>query len=242
MKRYVSVFMLMVRMSFGKILMTLFAMAAVQVGLFFITGAGDQQYLLDALNRIPFTIVVLISLSVLCFVLVTPWGDRGGRMNNLILRLGVPEKHIFWLQVLFFFLAFWMFILVQGLIMILLCFIFDWVTPGQLDPMAIFVTSYQHPVFHRFFPLHDLMAWTDLLLLVTGLSICNAAFPMRQRHRRGSMCTTVMLIYGMTQFASIDNIHLSGASMTVSLFVVMCVVPVCLYGVLTMEVDDDGKA
>ena len=163
-------------------------------------------------------------------------------MNNLILRLGVPEKHIFWLQVLFFFLVFWMFILVQGLIMILLCFIFDWVTPGQLDPMAIFVTSYQHPVFHRFFPLHDLMAWTDLLLLVTGLSICNAAFPMRQRHRRGSMCTTVMLIYGMTQFASIDNIHLSGASMTVSLFVVMCVVPVCLYGVLTMEVDDDGKA
>ena len=242
MKRYVSVFMLMVRMSIWKVLLTLFAMAAVQVGLFFITGAGEQQYLLDALNRIPFTIVILISLSVLCFALVTPWGDRGGRMNNLILRLGVPEKHIFWLQVLFFFLVFWMFILVQGLIMILLCFIFDWVTPGQLDPMAIFVTSYQHPVFHRFFPLHDLMAWTDLLLLVTGLSICNAAFPMRQRHRRGSMCTTVMLIYGMTQFASIDNIHLSGASMTVSLFVVMCVVPVCLYGVLTMEVDDDGKA
>lgn len=242
MKRYVSVFMLMVRMSFGKILMTLFAMVAVQVGLFFITGAGEKQYLLDALNRIPFTIVVLISLSVLCFALVTPWGDRGGRMNNLILRLGVPEKHIFWLQVLFFFLVFWMFIMVQGFIMILLCFIFDWVTPGQLDPMAIFVTSYQHPVFHRFFPLHDLMAWTDLLLLVTGLSICNAAFPIRQRHRRGSMCTTVMLIYGMTQFASIDNIHLSGASMTVSLFVVMCVVPVCLYGVLNMEVDDDGKA
>ena len=163
-------------------------------------------------------------------------------MNNLILRLGVPEKHIFWLQVLFFFLVFWMFILVQGLIMILLCCVHDWVTPGQMDPMAIFVTSYQHPVFHRFFPLHDLMAWTDLLLLVTGLSICSAAYPMRQRHRRGSLSTIMMLIYAMTQFASMDNIHLSGSSMMLSLCVVICIVPVCLYGVLSMEVDDDGKA
>lgn len=242
MKRYVSVFMLMIRMSIWKVLLTFFAMAAVQVGLFFTTGAGEQQYLLDALNRIPFTAVIDLAFGVLCFSLVTPWGDRGGRMNNLILRLGVPEKHIYWLQVLFFFLAFWMFIMVQGLIMVLLCCIHGWITPGQLDPMAIFVTSYQHPVFHRFFPLHDLMAWADHMLLVLGLSICSAAFPMRQRHRRGSLSFIVMLFYAMTQFASMDNSHLSGASMMMSFFVVICVVPVCLNGILSMEVDDDGKA
>ena len=242
MKKYVSILTLMARMSIWKVLLTLLAMAGIQVGLFFVMDAGEEQYLLDALNRIPFSLVILISMSILSFALAAPWGDRGGRMNNLILRLGMPEKHIFWIQVLFFFLVYWMFILFQGLIMILLCCIHDWITPGQMDPMAIFVTAYQHPLFHRFFPLHDLMTWIDDLILVLGLSICNAAFPMRQRHRRRSMCTTVMLIYALTRFSSLDNTHLSGLSMMISLFVVMCVVPISLYGVLSMEVDDDGKA
>lgn len=242
MKKHISVFNLMTRVSLRKILLILLAMAVSQVILFFVMGAGEETYLLDALQRIPSSVVVYIGLFLMLLALCTPLSDRGGRMNNLILRLGLSEKNIYWLHVLFCAMAYWLFIMAQALIMILLCLIHDWVTPGDMDPMAVFVTSYQHPLFHRFFPLHDLIGWVNHLLLVAGLSICTAAQPIKQRHRYNSICTAIMLVFAVNHFSSLDAFdHLHFFQIVLTFFVMICVVPICLYGVLSMEVDDYGK-
>ena len=242
MKKHISVFNLMVRSSIWKVLLILGAMAVSQVILFFAMGAGEEAYLLDALKRIPSQAVVYIGLILMLFALCLPLSDRGGRMNNLILRLGLPEKEIFWLHVLFCAVAYWLFIMTQALIMVLLCLIHDWVTPGDMDPMAVFVTSYQHPLFHRFFPLHDWIGWVNHLLIVIGLSICTAAQTIKQRHRYNSICTSIMIVFAAIHFSSLDTgDHLHFSQIVLPFFVTICVVSVCLYGVLTMEVDDDGK-
>lgn len=242
MKKHISIFNLMVRSSIWKVLLIFGAMAVSQVILFFVMGAGEEVYLLDALKRIPSSVVVGVGLFLITLALCIPLSDQGGRMNNLILRLGLSEKEIFWLHVLFCAMAYSLFIMAQALIMVLLCLIHDWVTPGDMDPMAVFVTSYQHPLFHRFFPLHDLVGWANHLLLVAGLSICTAAQPIKQRHRYNSICTAIMLVFAVSHFSSLDAFdHLHFSQIVLPFFVTICVVPICLYGVLTMEVDDDGK-
>lgn len=242
MKKHISVFNLMTRVSLRKILLILLAMAVSQVILFFVMGAGEETYLLDALQRIPSSVVVYIGLFLMLLALCTPLSDRGGRMNNLILRLGLSEKEIFWLHVLFCAMSYCLFIMAQALIMVLLCLIHDWVAPGTMDPMAVFVTSYQHPLFHRFFPLHDLLGWVNHLLLVAGLSICTAAQPIKQRHRFNSSCTVLMLVFAANHYTDLDmGSHLHYAGAIIPFFMLICVVPICLYGVLSMEVDDYGK-
>ena len=242
MKKRISVFNLMVRASIWKILLILLAMAASQVILFFALGAGVEAYLLDALERIPSSAVVTVGLFLITLALCIPFSDRGGRMNNLILRLGLSEKEIFWIHVLFCAAVYCLFIMAQALIMLLLCLIHDWVTPGDMDPMAVFVTSYQHPLFHRFFPLHDPIAWLNQLVLVAGLSICTAAYPLKQRHRYNSICTAIMLVFAVTHFSSLDmGDHLNYSQIAIPFLMLICVVPICLYGVMNMEVDDYGK-
>lgn len=242
MKKHISVFLLMVRTSIWKALLILAAMAVAQVALFFIMGAGEQAYLLDALERIPSSYVVIVGLNLLAAGLYAPLSDQGGRMNHLILRLGLPEKRIFWIQVLVNAGIYGLFIMGQGMIMLLLCMIYDWVTPGNLDPMAIFVTSYQHPLFHRFFPLHNPVGWINHLILVTGLSICTAAFPMRQRHRYNNACSIIMTVYAALYYGSLAGDHLHSSEMLFPSLTTAILVIAVLFSVMTMEVDDYGKA
>lgn len=242
MKNQFTIFKLILRMSFWKVLLILIAMAVSQIILFFAMGALQEAYLLDAMERIPFSVVVVIGLGLLSAALGIPLSDRGGRMNNLILRLGVSEKKIYWLHVLFNALAYWLFVIVQGLVMVLLCYVHDWLTPGEMDPMAVFVTSYQYPLFHRFFPLHDVAEWINHLMLVAGLSISTAAYPMRQRHRFNSVSTTVMVAFAFNYYTSWDRgDYLDISKIILPFIVTVVVIVICLYGVLSMEVDDDGK-
>ena len=242
MKKQISVFQLMVRTSLWKVLLIMLGLLATQFVLFFVLGAGEEQYLLDVLERLPYW-PIGIGLYLISAALYIPLSDRGGRMNNLILRLGLSEKQIYWIQVLFNALVYTMFLVAQAMTMILLCLIHDWVTPGTMDPMSILVTSYQHPVFHRLFPLHDLVSWFNLLVLVTGMSICTAAYPMRQRHRFGSVCTVFMVAYASSYFCSLPDLsdHLYVTEFLLPLLFTICVCAVSLGGVYTMEVDDYGK-
>lgn len=243
MKKHISVFKLLVRSSIRKVLLILGAMSASQVLLFFLLGAGEEAYLLDALNRVPSFIVVSIGLVLLTMSLCMPTSDRGGRMNNLILRLGLTEQRIFWLQVLCNIPVYCLFIMVQALTMLLLCQIYDWVTPGTMDPMAVFVASYQHPLFHSFFPLNDIVGWLTNLCRVLGLSICTAAYPVRQRHRFNSVCTWLMTSWSIIFYWNTitEGEYLGYAGFLFLLVTTIILVPISLYGVLTMEVDDDGK-
>lgn len=243
MKKHLSVFMLLVRTSIWKVLLILGAMAASQVLLFFALGAGEEAYLLDALERVPFFVVVFVGLLLLTGALCFPLSDRGGRMNNLILRLGLSEKRIFWLQVLFNALVYSLFIMTQALTMLLLCRIYDWVTPGTMDPMAIFVTSYQYPLFHFFFPLNNVLGWLTNFILVIGLSICTAACPVRQRHRFNSSCTAMMSVFAAVYYCGVINKgdHLGYSGFAYIFIITLILVSICLFGVMTLEVDDDGK-
>ena len=243
MKKHISIFMLMVRTSIWKVLLILLGLVTTQVVLFLVLGAGQEPYLLDALERLPY-FPLWISFFLVSCALYMPLSDRGGRMNNLILRLGLSEKRIFWIQVLVNALVYLLFLGTQAMIMLLLCAIYNWMTPGKMDLMTIFVTSYQHPMFHRVFPLHDLVGWGNLLVLVAGLSICTAASPIRQRHRFNSLSTTIMTAFAAFHFCSPMDLsdHLDFSEFILPVIFTICLVPVCLMGVLSMEVDESGKA
>ena len=243
MKKQLSILMLLVRSTVCKALLIFAAMTVSQIILFFVFGAAEELYLLNALNRIPSIYVVVAGLWLIYFVLSSALKDKGGRMNNLILRLGISEKRIYWIHVVCNTLVFGLFFMVQGLVYLLLCGIYDWVTPGTLDPMTVFVTSYQHSLFHRFFPLNNVVAWLTNMVLVFGLSICTAAVPVRQRRRYSSTSSYCLMVYASSLlFTYIGGEHLGYSSFGTTFLVVLFCAFISLWGVLTLEVDDYGKA
>lgn len=243
MKKQLSVFMLIVRYSVYPVLTVLGAMVLVQVGMFYCLGAGEST-LSDALSEIPVMPVVCSALVVLSIILCRALCDKGGRLNNLVLRLGTSEKLIYLWQAVYNTMVFGLFFMAEALTLLLLSFLYASANPGTVEPIDLLVTAYRNPMFHTFFPLENFIGWFGNGVLILGLGVCCAAFPMRQRHRKLSMSTWFMVaaVIGYLFLQEEGANPLLGENLILPLIAAFFCMMMALAGVLMMEVEDDGKA
>ena len=234
MKKYVSVFMLFVRSSIYGVLGLLIGMGIGQ-GILFAMDGLHAANLAWALHSKPSFSGIVITLGLLCGMLNGPFCDRGGKINNTLQRLSISEKQIFWMQAAANGLMITLYFLFQGLLFVLFSFWYD----PQVDLLTILVVSYDNPLFHTFFPLGNWMVILTNLIVIVGLAICCAAYPMRQRHNKQSITTFLMILVSFFYlFLQKEGDPLEvGYCVLIILAAIYCIT-VALCGTMSLEVDD----
>lgn len=236
MKKYLSVFMLMARSSIYPVLLVILGIAAVEAAIFFPAGMG-AVHLERALGQVPFFEISCAALILLSIILATQLCDRGGKLNNTLQRLSISEQMVFWVQAVYNASVFLLLFLVQALTFIGLSYCYD---TELFSGPAVLVTAYQHPLFHTFFPLDNMLAIATNLVIITGLGICTAAFPMRQRHNRQSIMTFLMLLAACFYlFLQGEGRHMDMGNQIMIILVTLYCMIVALCGTMSLEVDDN---
>ena len=234
MKKYVSVFLLYIRGIFpgiGFIIGTFLAQSL----MFWHQGLHQENLEWAFHSGFP-NASVPACIGLLTFCCYHAFSDRGGKMGNTLLRLRISEHQGFWISVLANACMFTLYFLLQALVFIGFCF---WYDPKE-TALEILVTAYGNPLFHQFLPLQDKVQTAANIAMILGLSICSAAYPMRQRHGRHSLTTFAMVILVVVyQFLQRESDHLeSGQAIILFFGTAICIVS-SLLGVLNLEVDDN---
>ncbi len=234
MKKYVSVFMLLVRSSIYGILGILIGIGIGQAALFALDGL-EALNLTWALSKSPSFSMIVITLGLFCGILNGSLCDRGGKMNNTLQRLAISEKMVFWMQALSNALMLILYFLFQGLLFILFSF---WYNP-QISLLEILVTAYDTPLFHVFFPLDNWLLVVTDGFVIAGLAICCAAYPMRQRHNKHSFTTFLMILVAFFfLFLENEGPHLEAGYPIVIICACIYCIAVSICGTMSLEVDD----
>lgn len=238
MKKHISILMLLCRSSIYPVLLVLAGMAVSETALFYTLGR-EEASLLDALSEVPFAVIAGIAIILTAVFLSRALCDRGGKLNNTIQRLGISEKGVFAWQVFYNILVFILLFTVQALVMVMLSLYYIHENPDLVNQHTLFVTAYQHPHFHTFFPLENLLGWLCNGLLIAGLGICTAAYPFRQRHGMRSISTVMMVLLALFYlFLQGEESHLDMDTIVYIAIGSIILIFSSLAGVLSTEVDD----
>ena len=235
MKKYFSVFLLYIRGVFYPCIGFMTGTFLAQSLMFWYQGLhqGNLEWALS--SGFP-EASVPACIGFLTFCIFHAFSDRGGKMGNTLMRLRISEHEGYWMSVLANVCIFTLYFLMQGLVYIGLCFWYD----PQVTALEILVTSYGDPLFHQFFPLQDGVQLAANIAMILGLSICSAAYPMRQRHGRHSLTTFAMLILIVVyQFLQRESDHLEAGQAIILFFGVVVCIFSSLCGVYNLEVDDN---
>lgn len=234
MKKYFSVFLLYIRGIFPGIGLMIGTFLA-QSFMFWYQGLHQRNLEWALLKGFPETSVpACIGFLTVC--IFHAFSDRGGKMGNTLMRLRISEHDGYWMSVLANICMFTLYFLLQAMVLIGFCF---WYNP-QVTALEILVTSYDHPLFHQFFPLQDGVQMAANIAIILGLSVCSAAYPMRQRHGRHSLTTFAMVILVIGYlFLQRESDHLEAGQAIMLFFGVFICIFSSICGVLNLEVDDN---
>lgn len=241
MKGKLSVLSMIAGHSLGKVLWILLLLPAVNGILFYFALAEHYQVLYRILDDLPFTAAFAVAFGIMSVVLCGALRDRGGRQNNLLDRLRISPRAIYWNQAVYNALCYFLLFAVEAMSLLGLAFWNSSLFPESYTHQTLMLDCYQTSILHVFFPLSDLLGWAALAVVILGLGICTAAFPAKQRRGKRSITTFLMcfavLLYVHMQVSSHalfpDGkilILISGALISL----------VAAGGVLSWEVTEDG--
>ena len=186
MKRYLSVFMLLVRSSLYKVLAVLAAMAGVQTGLFVWAARRQADYLDGFLLEAAFVhsgalIIFGAAAAVITLLLCAVGCDGAARSGYTLRRLQVSEKTVMLLQwgsncVLY--LLLWG---AQLAVALGLCRVWAEMWPGLVNQQTVFLAFWRSEFLHPLLPLQDTGLWLRNAVAVVTLGAAAAVYPYRQR-------------------------------------------------------------
>lgn len=189
MKKYASVFMLIVRSSIYPVLGVLLGTVVGNGVLFFLKG-WNRSDLYQAVVDIS---TISVGLLLLTVFLAKGLCRQGGQLSHTMRRLRISDKTVFWMQAGYNALCIALFFGVQALSFVGMSLVYLNAHP-EASHQTLFVTAYQYEMFHVVFPLENAMGWVCNGVLIAGLSICTAAYPFRQRRGRRSITTFLMVL------------------------------------------------
>ena len=184
MKKYSSVFEMIVRSSIYKVLFLLGIMVITEAVCFSLSmispsGVNIEEYINQSLFSTIFQIAYLLVTAVLVF-----YGMNMGSMQSYTLqRLRIREKNIFWLQALYNALAY---VLLWGvqLVMILISasVYYKNLPEGHIHTnQTLFIAFYRSEFMHSILPLEDAPGWWVLILILVSSAFTTAVFTKLQR-------------------------------------------------------------
>ena len=234
MKKHSSVFMLMARSTIYRVLGLLILMAVAEAGLFWLRlqqGAIDGNFSLEA-------IISESRLSWACaafflFVnVILSWGSYTISDTYTAARLSVSGKAVYLWQCIYNSLCYLLFWMVQILIGIGLCRVYEAMAPAEfVSNQTVFLAFYRSNFLHSFLPFEDTWVWVRNILLVVALGICSSRIPGKNRKIGIGSCfliaaTGVFFVQGI------------GEAVALIIAAIVCVVPAVVKA-LSKEVPDE---
>ena len=234
MKKHSSVFMLMARSTIYRILGLLIVMAVAEAGLFWLRlqqGAIDGNFSLEA-------IISESRLSWACaafflFVnVILSWGSYTISDTYTAARLSVSGKAVYLWQCIYNSLCYLLFWMVQILIGIGLCRVYEAMAPAEfVSNQTVFLAFYRSNFLHSFLPFEDTWVWVRNILLVVALGICSSRIPGKNRKIGIGSCfliaaTGVFFVQGI------------GEAVALIIAAIVCAVPAVVKA-LSKEVPDE---
>lgn len=230
MKKHISVWMLIVRSSFYKVLILLLATAAVEAAALFLGGWNKADLYHAVSGQSVFSVCLLILWAILSRSLCR----QGGQLGYTMRRLRISDKRVFWMQAAYNFVCFGLLYMVRALVYVAFSVLYLKAHPASHQ--TLFVTAYQYEVFHMVFPLENPLMWVSNLVLLTGLAVCTAAYPFRQRRGRRSLCTYLMAGVALFfRFILGEEQHLGVSAAVYCIPAALLIASVSLAGVLGIE-------
>lgn len=226
MRRHSSVLWLMVQRTFGRVIILLVGIIAVQAvllreavqklefGNYSLEQALDQGHVAGAAG-----VGLIIMTAMLCMA----WEERGHESFGYTLRrLSVSERMIVLWQAVYHggcYLLMWA---TQMLGMMALA---QWYTqiadPAIVTGQTVFLAFYRHGYLHGLLPMLDVMYWIRNLGLLIALSLSSAYFVYARRRGKTSVELLAMLLLIMIFFGA--YVDMAGAEGMVIVFSAVCI-------------------
>lgn len=187
MRRYISVFEMIVRSSVYKVIGILAALVLVEVGTFYICLqqplAQIQPNLEEVVDQSHFSIIALIAYMLLSVILVRPGMNVGSMQSYTLKRLRIQEKYIFVLQTIYNVLCYVLLWGTQvGILLVVSQFYMQYQISAIRTNQTIFLAFHRNEFMHAILPLQDSFKWFLLMgsILVSGVIM--AAITWQQRN------------------------------------------------------------
>lgn len=192
-KKYLSVFAMLVRASFGRVILLLIVMAAGQLGLFasdlrnhlLIYAARPAEFptFLETMLRFPvFIWPVAAAFSVLCVLLCLPGCGYSAKCGYTLRRLNISERSVFVLQTLCNAVMFFLFWAAEVVVCLAACRMYAAaVDPSLVSHHTVPIAFYRNDFLHSFLPMADTTVWIRNGIMLLVLAMTTALFPYKQR-------------------------------------------------------------
>lgn len=213
MKKFVSVFGLLAKMSFYKIILIFVILSVLQLSLY---GIRLNGILTEDINNIPmleetfnfiYPISFLACLCMVCKVLISS-SNHSEKTAYTVGRLQIGEKAFFYIQTVYNFLMLFALFAVQAILLFAMCKYYINNAPSELvSEMSMFMAFYTVDFLHSVLPLDETFMVSGNLSIIIGLSFACALFSYKSRHGKFSYSILVLLAVVCLSFTrSMGNI------------------------------------
>lgn len=186
MKKHMSVFQLMVRCNFYRVLVTLAAMVVLQTGLFwwaFNHGFGAEGYGLEFVFEKSHIELVFIGVFIAMdiFLRAGTGYEAEGKHNYTMMRLSVTRKEVYYWHFVSNVLYYLLFFSVQLLTVIMLGVMYLKYAPAEyVTGQTLFLAFYRNNFCHSLLPLEDFPYWIRNFLVLIGAGFWSAYYPKEE--------------------------------------------------------------
>ena len=191
MKKYRSVFELIVRSNFYRILLLLAAMVILQTGLFlfaFYRRFGTEAFSLEAVLKKSYIELVFFGVFIAMNIfLKTSVGYEGNeKPQYTMMRLSIAGREVYYWHMLSNVLYYLLFFAVEILTIVMLGFLYLKMAPAEyVTGQTLFLACYRYDLLHSLLPLGDFPYLIRNILVLAAASLYSACYPKEYSPKEG---------------------------------------------------------
>ena len=228
MKKHLSVFMLMAQSTIYKIIGVFIVMAAAEWSLFYARlkqGATGDRFNLELVVEESHILWGFAIAFVLITILLCQTGcGFSSKVGYTIKRLSISEKMVFFWQSLYNVICFCLFWMVQILLVFGFCNLYVKMAPeGYVTNQTVFLAFYRSDFLHSLLPMEDVGFWIKNIMIVLGMGICSAGYPVSQR--RGKKIQEVIPLAGCIMVFFVGEL---GEFLTPAIVICTCILGIII--------------
>lgn len=217
MKRYLSIFMLLARSVFCKLLAVLAGTAALHGAVFFLL--REQRNIEAVYDHWSMRCAFGAGLVLTVLLLISTLSQFGSKLDYTLRRLRVSRYGLFFCQSVFDVACLLLFWAVEIFVALALCIL--WMNNHEVSShQAVYLSFYRSDLLHSLLPLDDVTRWIRNLAAFAALGVCCAAAPILQR--RGEQHLGVLVLPVVFAFAFPGGIAEVGNDVLMGVMAVIC--------------------
>lgn len=204
MKRYISVFEMIIRSSFYKVLGILASLSVLELGTFYIAMqqplASIQPNLEELVDQSHFMYMFAIAYLLITVVLVLSGTNIGSMQGYTLQRLRIKEKRVFLLQCIYNILCYVLLWATQvGVLLAASNYYMTHKTDAILTNQTVFLAFHRNDFMHSILPTQDTLNWVLLFAII----VCTGSFAadFTRMQRRGKVAW-ILIIFVAIAFVS----------------------------------------